>query len=317
MVCFVRKANDPEKAEGTERKQGFILLPLLLFLMVCSGMVLCFMRSVYQEAEAAREFLCRKQLESIAQSFMSTALQQEKDTEITNAVYQLNPLQPGNNEVRASVTVNRIEDLGLRFLKVDVTDSCSNEFLLRQCSMAFPDPLLRQFADSSLILAGSKAQENSEKKDMDTITSKANGAVFPQFSVEEIAIWDVTDFPSVLELQRDGLSGWIYLCRKELSLPKGLNVNGDGILAFADDVTIGDNTVFTGRISVLADGNIYIGNHVKLEKALLLCRGKLTVGTDSIINGAVMTQQDAVLGDNSMITGDREVLEPFRTIISY
>ncbi|MBQ9573421.1 MAG: hypothetical protein IJR22_08600 [Acidaminococcaceae bacterium] len=183
--------------------------------------------------------------------------------------------------------------------------------------MDFPDPLLRQFADSSLILAGSKAQEKSEKKDMDTITSKANGAVFPQFSVEEIAIWDVTDFPSVLELQRDGLSGWIYLCRKELSLPKGLNVNGDGILAFADDVTIGNNTVFTGRISVLADGNIYIGNHVKLEKALLLCRGKLTVGTDSIINGAVMTQQDAVIGDNSMITGDREVLEPFRTIISY
>ena len=317
MICFVSKANDRGKAEGTKWKQGFILLPLLLFLMVCSGMVLCFMLRVYQEAEAAREFVCRKQLESIAQSFMSTALQQEQDTEITNAVYQLNPLQPGNNEVQASVTVNKIEDLGLRFLKVDVTDSCSNEFILRQCSMSLPEPLLRQFADSSLILAGSKVQEKSEKKDMDTITRNANGAAFPQLSVEEIAIWDVTDFPSVLDLQRDGLSGWIYLCRKELSLPKGLNVNGDGILAFADDVTIGDNTVFTGRIIILADRSLRIGSHVKLENALLLCRGKLTIGSDSVINGAVMVQQDAVLDGNATITGDREVLEPFNSIISF
>ena len=293
------------------------MLSLLLFLMFCSGMVLCFMRNVYQEVEVAREFLHRKQLESIAQSFMSTALQQEKDAEIKNAVYKLNPLQPGNNEAETTVTVNRIKDLGLRFIKVNVSDSCFNEFLLRQCSLFFTEPLLQRFAESPLIVTGSTVQEKSEKKDMFTITSESNGAAFPQFSVEEIATWDVTDFPSVLELQRDGLSGWIYICRKELSLPKSLIVNGDGVLAFADDVTIGDNTVFTGRIIILADCNIFIGNHVKLEKAFLLCRGKLTVGTDSIINGAVMTKQDVALGDKSVITGDREVLEPFRSIISY
>ena len=105
MECCVGGADYLETAGGTKRKQGFILLPLLMFLMVCSGVVLCFVRNVYQEVEAAREYLCRKQLESIAQSFMSAALQQEKDTEIANAVYQTNPLQPGNNEAQDSVTV--------------------------------------------------------------------------------------------------------------------------------------------------------------------------------------------------------------------
>ena len=60
-----------------------------------------------------------------------------------------------------------------------------------------------------------------------------------------------------------------------------------------------------------------IGNNVKFEKALLLCRGKLTVGTDSIINGAVMTRQEAIVDGKSTITFDREVLEPFNSIISY
>ena len=183
--------------------------------------------------------------------------------------------------------------------------------------MFFPAPLIQAFADYPLIVADSTEQEDSEKKNVNTITSKSNGAVFPQFSVEEIATWASTDFPSALELQRDGLSGWIYLSRKDISLPKGLNVNGDGVLAFAGNVTISDNTVFTDRIVIIADRNLFIGNNVKLEKAFVLCRGKLTVGTDSIINGAVMVQQGAVLDGKSTITGDREVLEPFCSIVSY
>ena len=302
---------------GTEKKQGFILLSLLLFLMACSSMVLCFVRGVYQESEAAREHLRRKQLETIAQSFMFTAIQREKDTEIKNAEYSLQPLQPGNSEVQIFVTVNRVEDLGMRFLEVNVSDSGPDNFSLRQCSMFFPVLMLQQFAESPLIVTGSTMKEKSEKKDHYTITGKSYGAVFPQFSVEKIADWALTDFPSALELQRDGLCGWIYLSREKIEFPKGWKINGDGILVFADDVTIGDDTVFTGRVIVLADRDLRIGNHVRLNKALLLCRGKLTVGTDSIINGAVMAQQDAIVEESTVITGDREVLEPFNSIISY
>ncbi len=293
------------------------MLPLLLFLMICSSMILYFMRSVFQESEAAREHLHRKQLETIAQSFMFTAIQQEKDAEITSAAYVLPPLLPGNSEVQVSVSVNRVKDLGMRFLKVNVSNSGSDVFSLRQCSMFFPGSLLQQFSETPLIVTGSTVQEKSEKKDMDTITGKSYGAAFPQFSVEEIAVWASTDFPPALELQRDGLSGWIYLCRNKIEIPKGLHVNGDGVLAFADNVTIGDNTVFTGRVIVLADRDMHIGGHVRLNKALLLCRGKLTVGTDSIINGAVMAQQGAAVDENAVITSDREVLAPFNSIISY
>ena len=120
MRGSVSEANYRDATGGTEKKQGFILLSLLLFLMVCSSIVLCYGRSVYQEVEAAREYVCRKQLETIAQSFVFSALQQEKETTITNNVYKLQPLQPGNREVRISVLVNRVKDLGMRFLKVDV-----------------------------------------------------------------------------------------------------------------------------------------------------------------------------------------------------
>ena len=316
MKCFVSESDDQGAVGGTDRKNGFIILPLLLFLMACSGTVLCYGRSVYQEAEAVREFLCRKQLETIAQSFMLISLQQEKETVISDAVYNLPLLQPGNNEVRIVVSVNRVKDFGLRFLKVEVADSNSNEFSLRQCVMFFPAPLIQLLENPVTDLSGSAGKEETGEK-KNTITSKSGGAVFPQFSIGEIAEWASTGFPSPLEMQRDGLSGWIYLSRKEISLPKGLKVNGDGILCFGEDVTIGDNSVFTGRIIILADCNLHIGNQVRLEKSLLLCRGKVTIGTDSFINGAVMAKQGVVTGENVTIIGDKEVLEPFNSIISY
>lgn len=317
MRDFASKVNHWVIVGGTAGRQGFILLPLLLFLMVCSGVILGYVRNVYQEMEVARDFLCRKQLETVAQSFIFTALQQEKGIEITDAVYDLEPLQPGNNTVQVCVTVKRVKDLGMRFLKVDVADTRDNECSLQQWCMDVPEPLRQQFGQSPFIMQNSKAQEFSGEKDADSITGKSDGAFFPQFSVEDISVWASTKLPSALELQRDGLSAWIYLSMDKCSIPKGLTVNGEGILAFANDAVIGDNTVFTGRIIILADRNIQIGSRVKLEKALLLCKGKLTIGSDSSINGAVLVQQNAELGDRVAITGDKEVLEPFQSIVSY
>ena len=299
------------------RKDGFILLPLLLFLLVCSGITLSYMRIVVQELDAAKEFLHYRQLETITQSFMQAALCQEEQTVITDAVYQMEPLYPGKESVILTVKANREDALGMRFLQVDAADSCDDEFSLRQCRIRFSDSLRQQFEQSYFVVLGSKTWEDQTEKKMASITGKTDGAVFPQFSVGNIAVWASTDFPSALELQRDGLSNWIYLSRENLSFPKGLPVHGDGILVFAKDVTINDNNLFSGRIVILAEGNVHIGSRVRLEKVLLLCKRTLTVGTDSFINGAVMVQQDAVIGRGTEIHGDQEVLNQFDSIISY
>ena len=53
-----------------------------------------------------------------------------------------------------------------------------------------------------------------------------------------------------------------------------------------------------------------------MDKVLLLCKGKLTVGSDSFINGAALIQQNSVLGARVTLKEDKEVLNPFDSIIS-
>ncbi len=292
------------------------MIPLLLLLLVCSGMALSLVRIVTQETEYMRETIRLRQLETIVQSFMRTALRQEDRTGITETVYQTEPLFPGKEPVNIRVAVHRDHSVGLRFLQVTAEDSRKNEFALRQCRVDFPETLIQSVLRNSFALAGGAEQGGPEEED-GSVTSTSDGAVFPQFSAEEIAVWASTGFPTALELQRDGLSGWMYYSRDRVSLPKGLTVQGSGIFLFADDAVFADNSVFTDRIIVLADRNLNIGSNVRLEKALLLCQGKLTVGTGSFINGAVLARQPVNLGNQTVITVDREVLEPFHSIISY
>ena len=301
-------------AGENKREQGFILFPLLLLMMICLGIIVQYIRAVALEIETVKESLRYRQLGTIAQSFMQTALYQEKKNTLTNAVYPLGVLMPGNENVNIIVNVNQDQDLGMRFLKVTAADSSSGEYSLRQCRIRFSESFLQQFSQSLFVVMGSGEENQSEKNR--SITCKTNGAVFPQFSVESISNWTSTDFPSAFELQHDGLSKWIYLCKERLSLPDGLRVNGDGILVFGDDITIGDNSIFTGRLVILADKNVRIGRRVRMDKVLLLCKGKLTVGSDSFINGAALIQQNSVLGARVTLKEDKEVLNPFDSIIS-
>ena len=289
-----------ESGAETGKKDGFILISLLMFLLVISVVAISLVRNVTQELSVVQETVRVKQLETIVQSFMYTALQQEKFDGITEAVYQLEPLLPGRENVILRVMVHRDNTLGMRFLKVKAEDACNNEFTLRQCRVDFPEDLIQQLTQYSNILSAVQFEGNNPEGKYVTITSKSDGAAFPHFSAEDIAVWASTDFPSLLELQRDGLNGWIYFSREKISLSKGLTVHGKGILMF-----------------VLADKNLIIGNNVRLDKALLLCRGKLTVGTDSLINGAVLTQQQVNLGNGTRVTVDTEVMEPYDSIISY
>ena len=306
-----------ESGAGTGKKDGFILISLLMFLLVISVVAISLVRNVTQELSVVQETVRLKQLETIVQSFMYTALQQEKFDGITEAVYQLEPLLPGRENVILRVMVHRDNTLGMRFLQVKAEDACNNEFSLRQCRVDFPEDLIQQLTQYSNILSAVQFEGNNPEGKYVTITSKSDGAAFPQFSAENIAAWASTDFPSLLELQRDGLNGWIYFSREKVSLSKGLTVHGKGILMFADEAVFADDSVFTDRIIVLADKDLIIGNNVRLDKALLLCQGKLTVGTDSLINGAVLTQQQVNLGNGTRVTVDTEVMEPYDSIISY
>ena len=75
--------------------------------------------------------------------------------------------------------------------------------------------------------------------------------------------------------------------------------------------------IVSDRVLIIANSELRIGDRVKLEKACIVCRGNLIVGSDAVLNGACIVKHNALLQDRVRLTPDREVLTPFETIISY
>lgn len=310
---FRRKSSRIVRKEGTG---GFVIFPLLMMLAMLAVAAALYTQVILSELEAAGEFVLRSQLEALVQSVVQTALAQEKKTEIQKGFWPVGRMMPGNHAVNLSVEVKRLDELGMRALFVSAADEGGHDFHLRQCRIAFPDALVEQFEHSAFVVLKSLSQGVSPKESM-PVTSEEEGAVFPQFYVDDFADWFSRDFPGMQELQQEGLNNWIYIDDGLLEFPQGLTVKGRGILAFTRPVTIRDQVTFADRIIIIANDDVRIGRHVKLQKAFILCRGNLTIGDDSIVNGGFLVQHKAILGNNVLLTGDKEVIKEFQTIISY
>lgn len=295
---------------------GFISLSLLFFFFLGSFVGVVYTQNILYEVNAAQEFLRKEQLEALAQSFLHTALANEEKIPLTSASYEVGELIPGHAPATVSASVKHLESLGLRLIKVSASDDRDNEFHLRQCRICFPDPLFQQLNETPFIAFGDVAQGQVLEESM-PITSELHGAAFPQFQVDDFAGWFSRDWPSNVKLQQEGLWNWLLICPGLGRIPRGMVLNGRGILAFERSAVIEEDVIVSDRVLIIANSDLRIGDRVKFEKACIVCRGNLTVGSDTVLNGAFIVQHNVQLQDRVMLTPDREVLTPFETIISY
>lgn len=299
-----------------EKTGGFIIIPLLLILAMLTAAAVLYTHVVLYELEAAGEFIARSRLEAITQSFVQTALAEEGQTEIKDGSWRLGNLMPGDVTADINVSVKRMKALGMRSLFVSTTDTQGREFHLRQCRITLPKMLTDQFERSAFIVLKSLSQGAPSEQSM-PITSEEAGAVFPQFYVDDFADWFSRDFPEMQELQQDGFGNWIYVSHDLVEFPQGLTVKGNGVLAFTRPAVIGDNVTFAGRVFIIANDDLRVGSNVNMQKAFILCRGNLTIGSDTAINGGFLVQHKAILGDRVVLTRAEEVISAFNTAIVY
>lgn len=313
---FASDSKADAKSVKGPHSPGFISLSLLLFFLLGSLAGVTYTKNILYEVNAAQEFLCKAQLEALAQSFLHTALANEEKIPLVSASYEVGKLIPGNASATVSASVKRLESLGLRLIRVSASDNRENEFHLRQCRICFLDSLLRQLSEDPFIAFGDVSQGQSLEGSM-PITSALHGAAFPQFQVDDFADWFSRDWPSIEKLQQDGLWNWLLICPGLGRIPRRIVLHGRGILVFERPAVIEEDVIVSDRVLIIANSDLRIGDRVKLEKACIVCRGNLIVGSDAVLNGACIVKHNALLQYRVRLTPDREVLTPFETIISY
>ena len=88
-------------------------------------------------------------------------------------------------------------------------------------------------------------------------------------------------------------------------------LKGDAFLISEKNITIENNLHLLGRVTIVVGDNLIIGDNVQMERALLIVKNNLRIGTNCRIKGFVAAGGEITIGVNFSLQRREDVLEPY------
>ena len=296
----------------SQQGQASFLILILVCVLSLTGAVLA--KTVLAELFAAKAASRMRQLTVLVQDVLERAQRyEEKEGQIDRTPFTVT-LYPDQTTYQVTLEVKRNEAAGLRLLTVAAAAADGQAYALSKLRWTFPQVIRRQAAAHALMVMGSFQGESEEAKGL--LYTSEDGAVFPQYAVHNFLNWQAADFLSPADLRTSGLGGRLYYndSLNSYNIGEGCTVNGDGILVFSGSAVIGSKTSFLGRVVILTDGDLLVGDNVHFQNALIICKGKMSMGNNNILRGAVFVRGDLQVGSNFSLQHEAAAVQPFSTI---
>ena len=297
-------------------RQGHAALIILVLVCFLGTAGLLVARLVLGEAGKAKEAITRQQVVYLTQDVLQSALTRELRREGLESESWPVVLQPGQEEVQVQVSLDGTDKLGLRLLQVAARPAKSPAYVLHQLRWSFTRAVRQQAATYALIAAGS-LQGDADKLGKILYTSE-NGAVFPDYAVSDFKNWRPQPCYTPVDLRTYGLGKQLYLydSPEPYRIKAGTCVQGEGILVFGGDLLLEDGVTFPGRVVIFTESDLTTGANVTLQNALVFCKGRLSLGSNNKIRGAIFVKKEAAWNDDLILQHVPEVTAPFSTLAS-
>lgn len=117
----------------------------------------------------------------------------------------------------------------------------------------------------------------------------------------------------------EGLSGLFYVQQKGLVFPKEYKfpvagtIRGKGVFYNNHNITIRQDTVLTEKVWILASGNIFLEDNVRIDQGLLYAKGNIYLGHNVRVCGIIVAAKELLKGSGVFLKVDKTVLTPFIT----
>lgn len=117
----------------------------------------------------------------------------------------------------------------------------------------------------------------------------------------------------------EGLSGLFYIQQKGLVFPKGYKlpvtgtIRGKGVFYNNHNIIIGQDTILTDKVWILAAGNIFLEDNVRIDLGLLYAQGNIYLGHNVRVCGIIVAAKELMKSSGTIFQVDKRVLTSFIT----
>ena len=121
-------------------------------------------------------------------------------------------------------------------------------------------------------------------------------------------------YPTLRADFEEGLKGYLYVKKdKDYSFPEAQKISGDGVFYNRTHMWVGAGSVFTGRIWLLARGNIYLEDNVHLANAFIFAQDSIVIGRNVQVCGIIIARNKITRDNSSLFRGNEQVVQTFIT----
>lgn len=292
--------------------RGSVSIVVLLACVVLSGAVQALYYSLREEIEAESKIVLHNQLQAATGDVMSCVLRKEQSSNLTESFrLEEQMLYPGQKVMQTEVVLERAESLPGR--KVSVI-SIADDMQIRLAEVCLQPPLGRgqEFYENTLT-AGRKINGDFNKYN-DLICVGEAGDILETLDIGAYKKWSHYSFLIDDEYRQLGFGKGIYYSDDLYGarLPCIVEaLKGDAFLISEKNITIENNLHLLGRVTIVVGDNLIIGDNVQMERALLIVKNNLRIGTNCRIKGIVAAGGEITIGVNFSLQRREDVLEPY------
>ena len=290
--------------------RGSISLPCLFISLLCAAFVVPVLLWSGREIARERDFLRSQQLRTLCASFM----QQVSRHSVPEGSYSWyeGMLQPGSEPVSVQGKSSYSSDGLLNHLEVAAQPAKNVGAVqrLQRLQVSFSEQQQRLAGRCVLVAQTLKGAEYLSSEAL-YIQASEEEVRLPQFSfLAGKAIKNLT----AQEMTTTGLNAcFYYLPSGTLKPAAKQTVHGASVVVNSSSISIGAQAYFPDRLVLVSENSsMALGQGVRMDKALLMAKGNITLGADCKIKGLVIAK-NIILQGKVTLTPDAEVTQVFTT----
>ncbi len=290
--------------------KGSISLSCLFISLILTLLIAPVLLWSGREAAHEREFLRAQQLRTLCASVLRRKNQQEVPA--GEAVWCDGVLQPGNESVQVIGKSSFSEDGLLNSLEAAAQPANHVGAVQRLRRLKV------NFSEQQQLLAGSCVLVAQTLKGAEYLPAEA---LYIQASEEEVKLPQFSFLSgkaaknlTAQEITALGLSScFYYLPNGTLKITVKQKVRGASVVVNHSSISVGAEAHFPDRLVLASESSsMTLGQKVRMDKALLMAKGTITLGAGCNIKGLIIAKQIILQGDVTLAP-DAEVTAPFVT----
>ena len=297
-----------------QRQGGFAILAVLFLVSFLAIIAQGIIYIVRQQATSQQQYIRHRQVAALGIDLMLKTLTREDKSEVESGLLPEISLYPGAEKIAPKIIVENREALPLRSLRV-LIEYKDAIWQMQNLKLGPPGSVTHVIYNNHI----SSSKEIVGQLPEGILAAEGLGFnILPRLDIQGYLQYKSMPLPSSTAFSDLGLVSRLYANNSGVSsgsyvIKANTKICGNGVLYHGNPITIEEGCTSSGKLWLICNDKIIIGDNVKLEHAFIFANGPISIGRNVSICGIIVSAGVIELGEGFAMRGDKSVLDTFST----